>query len=171
MGWWGTFEPQEYSFRYQIHCVNFFRVNWRAWIFSLNFPLREYFFCTSPHPLPFALVHFLMVRPLYGSSSMYESQQGPEICDVSPCIWDKLGLRLRNYSMVTNLNLRVSQYDLLTKYRRALCTSRSRGTESKSRTGTRQTRKLPFKIMMFFVSLVPVRLLLPGTPVLFHVNG
>ena len=54
---------------------------------------------------------------------MYESQQGPEICDVSPCIWDKLGLRLRNYSMVTNLNLRVSQYDLLTKYSRALCTS------------------------------------------------
>ena len=102
---------------------------------------------------------------------MYESQQGPEICDVSPCIWDKLGLRLRNYSMVTNLSLRVSQYDLLTKYRRALCTSLSRGTESKSRTGTRQTRKLPFKIMMFFVSLVPVRLLLPGTPVLFHVNG
>ena len=53
---------------------------------------------------------------------MYESQQGPEICDVSPCIWDKLGLRLRNYSMVTNLSLRVSQYDLLTKYRRSLCT-------------------------------------------------
>ena len=66
MGWWGTFEPQEYFFRYQIHCVNFFRVNWRALIFSFNFPVREYLFCTSPptpppHSLPFPLIPFLMV--------------------------------------------------------------------------------------------------------------
>ena len=123
MGWWGTFEPQEYFFHHQIHCVNFFRVNWRARIFSFNFPLLEYFFCTSPlPPLPSLPTYTFSNGPLYGSSSMYESQQGPEICDVSPCIWDKLGLRLRNYSMVTNLSLRVSQYDLLTKYRRSLCT-------------------------------------------------
>ena len=32
----------------------FFRINWRTWIFfSFYFPLREYFFCTSPtRPLP-----------------------------------------------------------------------------------------------------------------------
>ena len=57
----GNFRAAEIFFRYQIPCMNFFqaiawiffRINWRAWIFfSFNFPLREYFFCTSPAPSP-----------------------------------------------------------------------------------------------------------------------
>ena len=67
----GNFRAAEIFFRYPIPCMNFlqaialifFRINWRALIFfSFNFPLREYFFCTSPAPPP--PINFLMVRPL-----------------------------------------------------------------------------------------------------------
>ena len=66
-GGWGIFDPQEFFFRYQIPCMNFFyaiawiffRVNWRAWIFFyLMFPCGNIFFCTPPPPIT-----FLMVRP------------------------------------------------------------------------------------------------------------
>ena len=55
----GNFRAAGIFFRYQIPCMNFFqapawiflKVNWRAPIFfKLNFPLREFFFCTSPAP-------------------------------------------------------------------------------------------------------------------------
>ena len=42
-GGWGIFERQEFfggGGGGQLACMNFF--------FSFNFPLREYFFCTSP---------------------------------------------------------------------------------------------------------------------------
>ena len=57
MGWWGTFEPQEYFFsRYQIHCMNFFRPQHEYFLgiigvhefFHLIFPCANVFFCTSP---------------------------------------------------------------------------------------------------------------------------
>ena len=35
--------------------------------FSFNFPLRKYFFCTSPPPPP---ISFLMVRPLMVSIAL-----------------------------------------------------------------------------------------------------
>ena len=55
---------------------------------SCNFPLREYiyflYFKPSPLPAPPSLPPYILTNgPLYGSRSMYESQQGPEICDVS----------------------------------------------------------------------------------------
>ena len=55
----GMFEPQEcfslsnslYEF-FLGHSMNIFRINWRQCMnfFSCNFPLREYFFCTSLAP-------------------------------------------------------------------------------------------------------------------------
>ena len=54
------------------------------------------------------------------------------------------GLRLRNYSMVSNLNLRVSQYDLFTIGPLELTDHvvQTAELESKSRTGTRQTKEI-----------------------------
>ena len=44
--------------------------------------------------------------------------------------------------------------------------------ESKIRTGTRQIKGIHnFKWLLTFVCLVPVRLLLSSTAVLYHVNG
>ena len=49
----GIFEPQEFFFSLSnsLH-EYFFRINWCAQIFSLNFPLRENFFLYFEHPRP-----------------------------------------------------------------------------------------------------------------------
>ena len=53
--------------------------------FIVIFPCANIsFFCTSPPPPSPSLPPYIVSNgPLYGSRSMYESQQGPEICDVS----------------------------------------------------------------------------------------
>ena len=56
----GIFEPQEFFFRYQIPCINFFRPLHEYFLgligvqefFKLNFPLREFFFVLRPPPPP-----------------------------------------------------------------------------------------------------------------------
>ena len=47
---WGerNFRAAEIFFRYQIPCMNFFRINWRARIFSCNFPCANIFFVLRP---------------------------------------------------------------------------------------------------------------------------
>ena len=65
----GIFEPQGCFFVFKFLVRIFFRT-WHEYFlglidvhefFSFNFPLREYFACTSPAPAP---ISFLMVRPL-----------------------------------------------------------------------------------------------------------
>ena len=56
-GKWGIFEPQEFFslsnslYEFVLGRI-FFRVNWRAWIFFVYFPLREYFFFVPRPPPP-----------------------------------------------------------------------------------------------------------------------
>ena len=67
----GNFRAAGIFFRYQIPCMNFFRPYHEYFLgligvhefFLFNFPLREYFFCTSPAPPPPLPISFLMVRP------------------------------------------------------------------------------------------------------------
>ena len=52
-GGWGIFEPYEFFSlicRVRISSIGRFkfRVTWRTGIFSFNFPLHEYIFCTPP---------------------------------------------------------------------------------------------------------------------------
>ena len=66
MGGRGILEPQDFfslsNSLYESIAWILFRVNWRARIFfSLNFPLREFFFVL--HPPPLSPPSFLMVRP------------------------------------------------------------------------------------------------------------
>ena len=57
----GNFRAAGTFFRYQIPCMNFFRPLYEYFLglvgvqefFSFNFPLREFFFCTSPAPHKF----------------------------------------------------------------------------------------------------------------------
>ena len=78
-GEWGIFEPQEFFslsnslYEFVLGRI-FFRVNWRAWIFFVYFPLAWIFFCTSPAPSP-PPISFLMVRPLgFGRSILPQSR-------------------------------------------------------------------------------------------------
>ena len=65
----GIFELQEFFFVIKFFAWILFRPLHEYFLgligvhefFSFNFPLREYFFCTSPPPP----LSFLMVRPLY----------------------------------------------------------------------------------------------------------
>ena len=80
-------------FRYQIHCMNFLDHSMNIFLgligvhdffFHVIFPCANIsFFCTSPPPSPSLPPYIVSNGPLYGSRSMYESRQGPEICDVS----------------------------------------------------------------------------------------
>ena len=75
MGEGRNFRAAGNFFRYQIPCMKFFlghSMNIFLGLigvqefFSFNFPLREYFFCTSPPPPtpPLPPISFLMVRSL-----------------------------------------------------------------------------------------------------------
>ena len=64
----GNFRAAGIFFRYQVPCMNFLGQSMNIFLgligvyefFSFNFPLHEYFFCTSPPPPP---ISFLMVHP------------------------------------------------------------------------------------------------------------
>ena len=57
----GNFRAAGIFFRYQVPCMNFFRPKHEYFLgliglyefFSFNFPLHEYFFCTSPPRPPY----------------------------------------------------------------------------------------------------------------------
>ena len=70
-------------------CMNFF---------SLNFPLHEFFFCTSPAPP----ITFLMVRPLVKFTCELSSFM-MHAC--SPFLYDSLFMILTHYNYIRNLFL------------------------------------------------------------------